>query len=104
MRNWASLNGVVRDVWAAVALGHAELGEHERHRFGDHRRPAIGMNGELPGGDVLLADRSGSEMPGAVVDIRSNRISSLIHGNCSAGWVIRAVCGDGPPLGARVFV
>ena len=24
--------------------------------------------------------------------------------NCSGGWVIRAVCGGGPPLVARVFV
>jgi hypothetical protein len=40
-------------VRARVSLGHPEIGEQERDRLGSHRRPAIGVDGELPALDAL---------------------------------------------------
>ena len=38
---------VVRHVRAAVGLGHAEVGQQQRHRFALHGRPAVRMEREL---------------------------------------------------------
>jgi hypothetical protein len=38
---------VVRAVRPGVALGHAQVGEQERHRLGGHRAAAVGVDGQL---------------------------------------------------------
>src|SRR5215467_7321678 len=57
-REWV----VVRDMRPGVGLRHAEVGEQEGDGLGRHRRPAIGVDGELPGTDALpgtgLSDES----------------------------------------------
>src|ERR1022692_1592692 len=45
---------VVGGVRPAVSLGDAEIGHQESHRFGSHRRAAVGMDAQLAGLDVLL--------------------------------------------------
>ena len=41
-----------------MALGHAQIGEHEGNGFRGHRASAIGMNSEIRRIGALLADRS----------------------------------------------
>jgi len=45
---------VIGDMRAAVSFDDAQIGQQESHWFGFHGRAAIGMDGELAGGDVLL--------------------------------------------------
>ena len=45
---------VVRDVRPTVCLGHSQIGQQKRDRFGAHRGAPIRMQGELTGLDVLF--------------------------------------------------
>jgi len=47
---------VIRDVRAAVGLGNAQVGQHERHRLGDHRSAPVAVNIELARWDVVHPD------------------------------------------------
>jgi hypothetical protein len=55
---------VVGDMGARVGLGDAEIGEEQRHRLGGHRGAAIGVDGELSGGDGLSLARSADQLLG----------------------------------------
>src|SRR5579864_3188031 len=45
---------VIGDMRAAVSFEDAQISQQQRHRFGFHRRAAIGMDGESAGCDVLF--------------------------------------------------
>jgi len=45
---------VIGDMRPAVGFDDAQIGQQESHWFGFHGRAAIGMDGELAGGHVLL--------------------------------------------------
>ena len=47
---------VVRSVGPAMRFGDAEIGEQQGSGFGLHRAAAVGMQGELAGGDIMLDD------------------------------------------------
>ena len=47
---------VIRDMWAAVRFGDAEIGKQEGGRLCPHWPAAVGMQGELAGWHVMLGD------------------------------------------------
>src|ERR1035437_5857 len=47
---------VVGNIRSAVALGDAQVGHQKGDRLGFHDPAAVGVNGELAGGDLVLAD------------------------------------------------
>ena len=55
---------VIADMRPAVALGDTEVDEQQRHGLGAHQGAAVGMQGELPAGDVLLVAGGGDELMG----------------------------------------
>jgi len=70
---------VVADVGVAVGLGHAEVGEQEGDRLGGHAWAAVGVHGELSGGDVVLGAGLGDELLGLRWRTRGWRPSSRPH-------------------------
>ena len=59
---------VVRSVGPAMRFCDAEIGEQQGSGFGLHRAAAVGMQGELAGGDIMLDDgvvEQGFEQRGA---------------------------------------
>src|SRR5208283_4387614 len=47
---------VVGNIRPAMALGNAQVGHQKGNRLGLHDPAAVGMNGELAGGNLMLAD------------------------------------------------
>ena len=52
---------VVGDVRARMGLGHAQVGQEQRHEFRGHGGPAVGVNRELLATDSLPAARLADE-------------------------------------------
>jgi len=55
---------VVGNIRPAVGLGNAQVGHQKGDRFGSHDLAAVGMDGELPGGNLVLADGLLNELLG----------------------------------------
>ena len=47
-----------------MRLGDAQIGHQKSHRLGSHDLAAVGMDGELPGGNLVFADGFFDELPG----------------------------------------
>src|ERR1035438_10209984 len=45
---------VVRDMRSAMGFSHAQISQHQRHRFGGHRGSAIGVDGQSACHDGLF--------------------------------------------------
>lgn len=61
---------VVGDVRPRVGAGHAKINQQLRDRFGSHRRPAVGVDGELAPVDALGGDGVGDELLGKLGVLR----------------------------------
>ena len=56
VRNWLSEYGLSSETWGRrMGFDDAQVGQQQRHGFGFHRRPAIGVHSELAGRDLLRA-------------------------------------------------
>src|ERR1051325_9904312 len=55
---------VIGNVRPAMCLGDAQVSQHNSHRLGSHDLAAVGMDGELPGGNVVFSDDFFDELPG----------------------------------------
>src|SRR5579863_1847848 len=55
---------VIGNIRSAVALGDAQVGHQKGDRFGPHDPAAVGMNGELAGRNLVLADSFLNELLG----------------------------------------
>jgi len=53
---WLSEKGCRSKCRACYAICDAEIGEQQGSGFGLHRAAAVGMQGELAGGDIMLDD------------------------------------------------
>ena len=55
---------VIGNVGPAMCLGDAQIGHQKSHRLGSHDLATVGMDSELPGGDLVFADGLFDELPG----------------------------------------
>ena len=55
---------VVGNIRTAVALGDTQVGHQKGDRLGPHDPAAVGMNGELAGGNLVFADSFLNELLG----------------------------------------
>ena len=67
---------VVGNIGSAVGLGDAQVGHQKGYRLGLHDPAAVGMDGELAGGNLVLADGFLDELLGQFGAFPSARPSS----------------------------
>ena len=67
---------VVTDPGAAVGLGDSQVGQEQRDRFGGHAAAPVGVQGELPGRDVLGPDGGRDQLLGQA-RVADSRVASI---------------------------
>ena len=70
---------VIGNIRSAVGLGDAEIGHQKGDRLGRHDPAAVGVDGELAGGNLVLADGFLDELLGQFRAFRDARPSSRRH-------------------------